>query len=114
MVGLYPRPDGAVNSREPATNPKMNQVLTDLRMRTTSGAEGRSRASAAPLLFSPIVRVSRERDFLAGGFPLAEGNIAQALDLYKCRQALDLGEEELVICFSTLSEVKAKPVPSER
>jgi len=61
-----------------------------------------------------IVRANLERSFLAGDFPLPEGRIAQALDLYECRQALDLGEEELAICLSTLSKVKPKSIPSTR
>ncbi len=61
-----------------------------------------------------IVRVNRERSFLVGGFPLAEGRIAQAFDLYECRRALDLNEEELTICLGTLSEVKPKGATSGR
>ncbi len=61
-----------------------------------------------------IVRANFERSFLAGEFPLPEKRIAQALDLYECRRALGLGEEELAICFSALSEVKPRSVPSGR
>ena len=61
-----------------------------------------------------IVRANRERSFLTGDFPLPEGRIAQAINLYDCRRALDLGEEELAICLKTLSEVMPKPVPLTR
>ncbi len=61
-----------------------------------------------------IVRANLERSFLTGEFPLPEGCIAQAIDLYDRRRALGLGEEELAICLSTLSGLKPKPGPSTR
>ncbi len=54
-----------------------------------------------------IIRVNRLRSFLHGAFPLSEERVPQAIDLYKGRQALRLGEEELTVCLSKLNEARS-------
>lgn len=50
-----------------------------------------------------IVRINQDRSFLTGEFPLAVDRIAQAIELYGSRRALDLGEGELAVCLNALN-----------
>jgi hypothetical protein len=49
-----------------------------------------------------IIRINRARTFRVGGCPLSEGRILDAIELYRNRRALGLGEDELGICLSIL------------
>ncbi len=50
-----------------------------------------------------IIRVNRDRSFRLGESPLSEGRTLDAIELYRDRQALGLGEEELDICLNVLA-----------
>jgi hypothetical protein len=60
-----------------------------------------------------IVRINRDRTFLTGEFPLAADRIAQAIDLYASRRALELGEGELGVCLKALSAAQARAVDAQ-
>lgn len=55
-----------------------------------------------------IVRINQDRSFLAGEFPLSIDRIAQAIDLYGSRRALDLGEGELAVCLNALNAAQCR------
>lgn len=50
-----------------------------------------------------IVRVNRDRSFRRGENPLSEGRALDAIELYRNRQILCLGEDELGICLAVLN-----------
>lgn len=60
-----------------------------------------------------IVRINRDRAFLTGEFPLAADRIAQAIDLYRSRRALDLGEGQLAVCLSVLGAAQSRIVNAQ-
>lgn len=49
-----------------------------------------------------IIRVNRQRSFRPGGCPLSIKGVQTAIGLYKNRQSLGLGEDELTICVGKL------------
>jgi hypothetical protein len=54
-----------------------------------------------------IMRVNRGRSFRPGESPLPEEHILEAIVLYEGRQALGLGEGQLLVCLGTLRAIKS-------
>jgi hypothetical protein len=58
-----------------------------------------------------IIKVNRQRSFRPGDCPLSEEGILGAVGLYKDRQSLGLGEDELAICLGKLRTMRADSRP---